>query len=53
MFLFVLLPVLVVVGIVLIAGPALLPFAVIAAVGFVVTRLIMRHRHPDQSAPTH
>jgi galactitol-specific phosphotransferase system IIC component len=53
MFLFILLPALLVLGMVLIAGPALLPFALIAAVAFVVTRMVVRHRHPDQSLHPH
>ena len=53
MFLFILLPALLILGMVLIAGPALLPFAAVAAVAFVVTRAVVRHRHPDQSLHTH
>jgi hypothetical protein len=35
----------------LIAGPAVLPFAVVAGIAFVVTRTVVRHRHPGQSLP--
>jgi hypothetical protein len=48
MFWFILLPALLVLGMVLIAGPALLPFAVIAAVAVLVTRAVGRHRHRDR-----
>jgi hypothetical protein len=53
MFLFIFLPVLLALGMLLIAGPAILPIAVIAAVAFVVIRSVTRHRHPDQSLHTH
>jgi hypothetical protein len=52
-FLFIVLPALLVLGMLLIAGPALLPFAVIAAVVLVVYRAIDRHRHPDQTLHPH
>lgn len=51
--LFLILPVLVLVGVVLIVGPALLPFAVVAAVTLLVWRAVARHHHPDQTAHTH
>jgi hypothetical protein len=51
MLLFVFLPALLVLGMLLIVGPALLPFAVVAAVAVVVARTVVRHRHPDQSLP--
>jgi hypothetical protein len=53
MFLFVLLPLLVVLGMVLIAAPALLPFAVVIAAGLGVARVVVRHRHPDQTVHPH
>ena len=53
MFLFLLIPALVVLGVILIAGPALLPFAIIAAVVLVVWRAVIRHRHPDETLHGH
>ena len=53
MFLFILLPVLVVLGMVLIAGPALLPLALIAVVAVLVSRAVTRHRHPDHAPHPH
>jgi ABC-type branched-subunit amino acid transport system permease subunit len=53
MFLFILLPAFLVLAMVLIAGPALLPFALVAAVVMVVYRAVTRHHHPDQSLHTH
>jgi hypothetical protein len=50
MFLFILLPVLLVLGMILIAGPALLPAALVAVIVLVVMRMTARHRHPDQTA---
>jgi hypothetical protein len=52
MFLFLLLPALLVLGMVLIVGPALLPIALIAVIVLVVVRMTARHRHPDQTAGT-
>jgi hypothetical protein len=53
MFLFILLPALLILGMLLIAGPALLPFAIVAAVVYVVTRVVVHHRHPDETFHTH
>jgi hypothetical protein len=53
MFLFILLPALLVLGMILIIGPALLPVAVVGLVVLVVSRAVVRHRHPDQTAGTH
>jgi hypothetical protein len=53
MFLFILLPALLILGMLLIAGPALLPFALVAAIVFVVSRVVTRHRHPDETFHTH
>jgi hypothetical protein len=53
MFLFILLPALLVLGMLLVVGPALLPFALVGLVAFVAARIITRHRHPDDTAGTH
>ena len=52
MFFFIVLPALLLLGMVLIAGPALFPFAVVALVVLAVLRAF-RHRHPDQTIGTH
>jgi hypothetical protein len=51
MFLFMFLPVLLLLGMVLLVGPALLPFAVVAAIALVVYRVVLRHNHTDQTIP--
>lgn len=53
MFLFVLLPVLLVLGALLVAGPALLPFALIGAITFVVWRTVSHHHHSDRTVRPH
>jgi hypothetical protein len=52
MFLFIVLPAMLLLGMVLIAGPALLPFAVVAVIVLAIVRAI-RHRHPDQTLGSH
>jgi hypothetical protein len=52
-FFFIVLPAMLVLGMLLIAGPALLPFAVVALVGLVIYRAVGHHRHPDQTLHPH
>jgi hypothetical protein len=49
MLLFIFLPALLVLGMLLIAGPALLPFGVVALIAVVIIRVVMHHRHPDET----
>jgi hypothetical protein len=52
MYLFIVLPALLLLAIVLIVGPALLPFAVVGIIVFGVVRAV-RHHHPDHTLHTH
>lgn len=53
MFLFVLLPVLLLVGMILVVGTAILPVAVLAAVALLIFRAVARHSHPDDTVHSH
>jgi hypothetical protein len=53
MFLIILLPIVLVLGMVFIAGPAILPLAVIGAAALLVYRTVVRHREHDRAAHGH
>jgi hypothetical protein len=53
MFLFLILPALILIGMVLIVGPALLPFVLVGLVTFLVWRSVARHHHPDPTVHPH
>jgi hypothetical protein len=53
MFLFLILPALILVGMVLIVGPALLPFVLVAGVTLLVWRTVARHHHPGPTVHPH
>jgi hypothetical protein len=52
MFFFIVLPALLLLGMVLIAGPALMPFSVVAVVVLAIICAV-RHRRPDQTLGAH
>jgi hypothetical protein len=44
---------LLILGMILIVGPAVLPFAVVFAIALAVYRAVARHRHTEQSPSPH
>jgi hypothetical protein len=53
MFLFLFLPVLLIVAMLLIVGPAVLPFAVVAALVFWIYHMVIRHHGAGHDAQAH